>query len=180
MSLFSFSGIILIGGFNMQKIKWASYEAGDILDYVDKVDIIGHQVNCLGVMGGGLALQIAQKYPKVEEAYRKYIDDWCQHGTQKHLLGHCQIVPTVNKSHIANLFGQYHVGGGLRTDYEALHKSLKELKTQMLNRNLTKIALPVNLGCGLAGGDWNIVQDLIEDVFEDLRIQLILVEYKPR
>ena len=163
----------------MDKIKWATYESGDILNWENKVDIIGHQVNCLGVMGGGLALQIASKWPSVESAYKKYIDNWCQHGSQKHLLGDCHITPTSSKCSIANLFGQYNIGGGKRTDYEALHKSLRYLKSYMQSQKLTKLALPVNLGCGLAGGDWKIVQGLIEDAFDESGIDVVLVEYLP-
>ena len=43
---------------------------GNILDY-DK-DIIVQQVNCQGVMGGGLAKQILMKYPEVPKEYKKY------------------------------------------------------------------------------------------------------------
>lgn len=42
---------------------------GDILQASE--DIIGHQVNCQGVMGAGLAKQIRNKYPHVYDEYRK-------------------------------------------------------------------------------------------------------------
>ena len=162
----------------MQKIKWASYKEGNILDWADKVDVIGHQVNCFGVMGGGLALQIATKWPNVEYEYQEYIIRHI-HISRTDLLGHCHIaIPkSAGRCSIANLFGQYDVGGGLRTDYEALQKALRELKGTMRKYNQTKLALPVNLGCGLAGGNWNTVQDIIENVFENSQIELTLVSY---
>lgn len=43
---------------------------GNILD-CDK-DIIVQQVNCQGVMGGGLAKQILMRYPEVPKEYKKY------------------------------------------------------------------------------------------------------------
>lgn len=159
-----------------------TYAFGDILDWADKVDVIGHQVNCFGIMGGGLALQIAKEWPKVESDYRKYVerisrDVLVNEGElRRNLLGVCQIVAT-DKCSIANLFGQYDVGLGRRTDYDALFKSLKALKKQMIDCGKRKLALPVNLGCGLAGGDWSIVQEIIEKIFKDIQIELLLVSY---
>jgi len=153
--------------------------SGDILDYADKVDVIGHQVNCFGVMGGGLAYQIAEKYPDVLTAYQKYINDFLVFNKKREgLLGSCQIVPSLSKCYIANLFGQFDMGGGRRTDYEALLLALKKLKKQMSDKGLKKLALPVKLGCGLAGGDWKIVQSLIHEAFEGSDIEITLVEYK--
>ena len=161
----------------MQNTKQIIYENGDILNWAAKVDVIGHQVNCFGVMGGGLALQIAHKWPDVLVKYQKYVNDFVWHSERSKILGHCQIIP-VTECSIANLFGQYSTGPGLQTDYPALLAALITLKTQMLMQRLKRLALPVNLGCGLAGGDWGIVRGIIEDVFENSDIQVILVEYK--
>ena len=43
---------------------------GDLLE--TNADIICHQVNLQGVMGGGLALSIARKYPNVNKIYEDY------------------------------------------------------------------------------------------------------------
>ena len=73
---------------------------------------------------------------------------------------------------MVNLFGQLHYGRNKKyTDYKALAKSLEQLKyllkfvdTYMYHDT---IALPYGLGCGLAGGDWNIVLKTIIKAFED-------------
>jgi len=157
------------------------YKSGDILDWVGKVDFIGHQVNCFGVMGGGLALQIANKWPKVLTSYQKFIKDFrsVNNGDRHGLLGKCHIV-AIEKLFIANLFGQFNVGWGLQTDYDALFKALIGLRDTILYIERKKLALPVNLGCGLAGGDWNIVHSLIVNVFEESDIQVTLVEFTPK
>lgn len=46
---------------------------GDLLKA--KEDILVHQVNIQGNMGGGVAKQIAIQYPKVESEYRKYCNN---------------------------------------------------------------------------------------------------------
>lgn len=34
--------------------------------------------------------------------------------------------------------------------------------------------MPYNLGCGLAGGDWEVVREMLREVFEDTNIRLEL------
>lgn len=45
------------------------------------VDIIGYQVNRLGIMGGGIALQIKKKYPYVYKEYKKSVIQLIQRKT---------------------------------------------------------------------------------------------------
>ena len=39
------------------------------------VNIICHQVNCLGIMGGGITLQIKNRWPLVFEQYKEYCNN---------------------------------------------------------------------------------------------------------
>lgn len=140
---------------------------GDLLK--SKCNIICHQVNCQGKMGAGIAKQIRQLYPKV---YTEYID-FCNKN-KKHLLGDCQFVDVSSDIFqcIANLFGQEYYGcGALYTDYDALRSSFNKVKdfcNHLLQyRNDISVGIPYNIGCGLAGGDWNIVIKIIEDIFKD-------------
>lgn len=130
-------------------------------------DIICHQVNCQGVMGSGLAKQIRNKYAKVFEEYQKYVVN-----NKFTALGTCQIIDVARGKYIANLFGQYNYGRDKQyTDYDALRESLFSLKVSCKDNNKS-IAIPYNLGCGLAGGDWNIVYKIIEDVFKDYKVTI--------
>lgn len=140
---------------------------GDLLEL--DVDIIAHQTNCQGVMGSGIALQIKQKYFNVYINYNKL----CKLKTPEALMGKCQIVATdsTNNKYVANLFGQNRFGKGLQTDYKALEDALYELKSFAKNNSLS-VGIPYNVGCGLAGGDWNIVRKIIEEVFNDYEITI--------
>lgn len=129
--------------------------------------LICHQVNCQGVMGSGLAKQIRNKYPQVFNVYKRL----CNKYQDKELLGNCQPVLIGDKC-IVNLFGQLNYGTKKQqTDYNALKKSLKQLKylLEFVDPYIfyDTIALPYNMGCGLAGGDWRIVFDIITKVFYD-------------
>lgn len=140
---------------------------GDILQATE--DIVGHQVNCQGVMGAGLAKQIKSRYPNVYKEYSLYCDAF-KHDRQQ-LLGQCYIIETGDK-YIANLFGQLRYGKSERqTNYVALELALKKLK-EIAYEHSKSVALPVNLGCGLAGGSWSIVYKMIEDVFDDYNVTL--------
>ena len=37
----------------------------------------------------------------------------------------------------------------------------------------SKILIPKYIGCGLAGGDWNIVSEIIEEVFIDKDVLIV-------
>lgn len=123
-------------------------------------DIIAHQVNCRGVMGAGLAKQIRNKYPIVYERYKNYCPDPA-------LLGKVQVINT-GTVYVANLFAQEGFGRDKRyTDYDALNNCLSKLRDYMVEHDLHTLALPYGLGCGLAGGDWNKVYNIIKDVFDN-------------
>lgn len=50
---------------------------GDILTPVENPDdlvVVCHQVNCMGVMGAGLAKQVRNRYPGVYRAYKELCD----------------------------------------------------------------------------------------------------------
>jgi O-acetyl-ADP-ribose deacetylase (regulator of RNase III) len=130
-------------------------------------DIICQQVNCKGVMGSGLALQILKKYPEVYGQYKNFCDKY-----RWGLLGSVCFVNTKDKI-IACLFGQNDYGRSKRvyTDYCALEKSLTNTKIYAQKENLS-IALPHEIGCGLANGDWNVVLDIITRVFDDMDVSI--------
>ena len=147
---------------------------GNILDYVGKVDVIAHQTNTEGVMGGGLALQIKNAYPEVFSAY---YDHCVNQGMD--LLGVCHLVKISesNPTFIANLFGQHLTGLPRETNYEAVYSALFFLVTAMSNQGLKSVAFPHSMGCGLGGGDWRIIKTMIESVFENTGIDVTIVKY---
>ena len=138
----------------------------DIFDC--KEDIIGHQTNCKGVMGKGIAKTVKEKYPNVFDAYR----DYC--NTIEEPLGTVQIIESDDK-YIANIFGQYSFSNTSRmTDYDALGKALTDLKEYCIENKLS-VALPYKIGCVNAGGDWTIVEKLIHHIFyTGIKIPIVL------
>lgn len=125
---------------------------GDILDITR--GIICHQVNCRHVMGAGLAAAIRKKYPR---HYADYV-------SRVPHLGGLVFTQVSNDLYIVGIYGQRDIGTHQRqTDYEALEKGLIAAGAFAKSIGLP-LYLPYGIGCGLAGGDWNVVSGIIERV----------------
>lgn len=145
-----------------------------------KENIIGHQVNCQGVMQSGLALQIADRYLKVTTEHTElcnYYKNERLYSSLEDLLGMVQFVEIGKDKYVCNIFSQldYNRNYGKvkekHTNYKALAIALHELKRQAKENNLS-VALPYNLGSDKGGGDWKVVEALIEEAFEDYQVTI--------
>lgn len=128
---------------------------GDILTFPERDGdtIICQQVNCRGMMGAGLAKQIRDKWPIVFNEYKKIC------GTDK--LGDSQTVQVAPQLYVVNLFGQLNYGRDKRqTNYAALAAAIFGAMKEHPNATFR---IPYGLGCGLAGGNWVTVLNLIEE-----------------
>ena len=133
---------------------------GNMFDCTE--NIIVHQTNCQGVMGSGIAKQVKERYPEVFNAYYHY----CKTQELKDIFGTALICQVSDYKYIANIFGQNTFGQGLQTDYDMLKNALKEVHDFAKENNLS-VAIPYKIGCGLGGGDWNTVYDIITEIFFD-------------
>lgn len=147
---------------------------GDIVNDT-QYTIFCHQVNCKGVMGAGLAKQIRNKYPEVYEDYINTVN------SGKLLLGWSCITSTSDGRICVSMFAQDGYGRDkCYTDYKAFQLILDGLQgeLQMLeshNPNPYKIAFPKGIGCGLAGGDWNVIKPMIEKFAENIPNDVYIV-----
>lgn len=147
-------------------------KCGDLL--VQPVDIIAHQTNCVGKMNAGIAKQIKDKLLTTEE-FDKYVRYCDKNG--EYALGTVQILKANDGREIANCFGEnVPTEEGIDTNYEALRKSLKKVRDYADEKGL-KVGIPGLLGCGLAGGDWNIVREMLYDFFGDSNDPDIIICY---
>lgn len=147
---------------------------GDILN--SNADVIVHQVNCQGVMGKGLAKQIREAYPEVYEQYLYLCKEYKDYGCKTHeLLGMTEIVRVGFNRFVANLFAQEYYGSGKKcyTDYDALRKCLATVNSEFAGK---VVAVPYKLGCGLAGGNWDIVSKIIEETLTDCRVKIYRIK----
>lgn len=146
------------------------YINGDLIDLFKsgKFDAIAHQCNCFCTMGAGLALRIAREFPEVARADKDTLK-----GTRSK-LGTISLADTPYGK-VFNVYGQYRYGCNIRhTDYPALEKGLIAVCRYMIrtSTDVPTIGLPL-IGCGLAGGDWRIVGDIVRRSFSDCNVFVV-------
>lgn len=124
-------------------------------------------VNCVGVMGRGLALEFKRRYPNM---FSDYVSK-CRGGMVR--LG----VPYLfneDSPWIINFPTKRHWRDSSRlVDIES---GLKYLKANYLSWGLKSIAVPA-LGCGLGGLRWSIVEPILIKCFNDFDIDVVI--YRP-
>ena len=134
-------------------------------------DFICHQVNCMGVMGSGIAKSIALEWPEVKSSYVRL----CKLLRPEELLGRHQRVEVPSGQTIVNIFGQLNFGRDpnvVYTDYDALKKAFSDLRSFL--RESDKVAFPYKFGCGLAHGDWAKVESMIVQHFVDFDVEICM------
>ncbi|MBI2790888.1 MAG: macro domain-containing protein [Gammaproteobacteria bacterium] len=144
--------------------------SGSLLE--SNVDALVNTVNCVGVMGKGLALQFKKAYPENFKAYEKA----CTH--HQLVLGKMHVFEThaVNPRYIINFPTKGHWKAKSRLiDIE---KGLAALKQEIIKLNIKSIAIPP-LGCGNGGLDWKVVLPLIENSLMDL-VDVEIFIYSPQ
>lgn len=112
--------------------------------------ILVHGVNARGVMGAGVALEMARRYPEVYRAYRKlYNKNELKPGT-------CLMVTAEDKKLIGNLVTQVNYGGqGKYANHEYIARALDDLLCCVREQfqGPLEIASP-KIGCGYGGLRW--------------------------
>ena len=135
-----------------------TYHNGSVLD--SGCELICHQVNLQGVFGGGLARAIGNKYPEVEDKYTAF---------EPKELGQACIVKAKDGTLIANLFTQDY---SFNTNYIRLNSCLLGVLEYAKKKGIKTIGIPYKYGCGIANGDWDIVELTFKRVFNDTDIDL--------
>lgn len=158
---------------------------GDLIKLAEegKFTMIIHGCNCFHTMGGGIAKQLATKYPQVLEADKKTI------YADKGKLGKCSIVEVDSGKHrflVVNAYTQYQCSSGTDVfEYKHFEEFLERATptthygTQGTRRR-GSIGFPM-IGAGLAGGDWSRISKMIEKFSNDVasHADVTVVEYQP-
>jgi len=130
---------------------------GNILD--SKEDIIAHQCNCTSFTWSGVAKVIFDTHPYSNTYYPKF--------NSVRIPGKFSIHGTGKQRVIANLYAQVYKGKPLKGGTDTYTKRKHYFKTSlqdMMKDNLGKsVALPFNIGCGLAGGRWEDYLDMVTE-----------------
>lgn len=143
---------------------------GNLLDA--DVEALVNAVNCVGVMGKGIALQFKQQFPANFVAYKRAC---LKHQVQ---IGQMFVVPTEqlgNPQFIINFPTKLHWRDKSRI--EDIVVGLQSLRGEVETLNIKSIAIPA-LGCGNGGLEWSEVKPLIEETFNPLP-EIYVALFKP-
>lgn len=123
------------------------------------VKVIAHVCNDMGGWGRGFVLALSQQWNEPEKSYR----DWAAGRTDRPFgLGQTQYVTVDHNLWVANMIGQHKthtIAGVPPVRYEAMETALGDVADFAISKTAS-VHLP-RIGCGLAGGKWEIVEQIV-------------------
>lgn len=144
-----------------------------------KMDITGvdngviiHGVNCLRVMGSGVALAIKNKWPQIFEIYKKM-------PSGKQMLGQTHFICVQPGLYVGNCYTQLNFGRDNKryADIDAVKSCLKA-SFSFADLNQLDLYSPM-IASGLGGLDWESeVQPIFEELntkYEDLNVTICYI-----
>lgn len=146
------------------------YKTGDILR--EDAEALVNTVNCVGVMGRGIALQFKNAFPANFQAYAAACKE---HEVQPGRMFVFETGSLTHPRYVINFPTKRHWRGKSRL--ADIQSGLEALVEVIRNKQIGSIAIPP-LGSGLGGLDWADVRDRIETAVADLPNVRVIV-YEP-
>ena len=136
--------------------------------------IIVHVCNDVGGWGKGFVMAISNKWPAPEKQYRLW-----HKSKENFMLGEVQIVEVENDTWVANMIGQRNINkdenGNPPVRYEAIASALEKVAEFAKEKNAS-VHMP-RIGCGLAGGKWEIMQQIIITALSEKSIAVTVYDF---
>lgn len=148
------------------------YIEGDLFKHVESLPkpvAIPHVCNDLGHWGKGFVVPLAKAFPEARFAFL----DWSMNklNEKQFVLGNTQLVQELEVV-IFNMVAQHKTGGVRPLRYNALAKCMDFVGEMCLLPKLPIVA-PM-FGAGLAGGDWNFIEKLIQDCWLNIGLDVTI------
>lgn len=147
------------------------YKTGDIL-HADAEALV-NTVNCVGIMGRGIALLFKQAFP---ENFKTYAAACARDQVQPGRMFVFETGLMTNPKYIINFPTKRHWRGKSRI--EDIEAGLQSLVEEIRARGIRSIAVPP-LGSGLGGLDWAEVRPRIEAALGNLNMAVTVFEPHP-
>ena len=145
--------------------------SGNLLDA--SAEALVNTVNCVGVMGKGIALQFKQAFPTVFDAYVKACK---REEVRPGLMLTVETGQMMNPRYVINFPTKRHWKGASRL--EDIDAGLPALVAELRRLGIRSVAVPP-LGCGNGGLDWKVVRPRIESALAALpEVEVLLYEPK--
>lgn len=147
--------------------------AGSLLE--SECQYTAHQCNCYLTRSAGLATTVFKAFPWADVYSNRH-----QRGNDATLFGSITIHgnPQLNQRQIINIYGQLYPGKPSpgRDSIAARLAAFRDAFARIAQiPKLTSIGFPYGIGCGLAGGDWNEYQKLLDRFAEQVSVNGVSV-----
>ena len=151
---------------------------GDLLEFPEGINILGHCANTRSAMGAGIAAQIRITHPQAAINDREYE---FPEGEQR--LGRFSTYKFRNEEGetkvIANIYGQLDPSTSKRAvNYEFIAQGVERLMLRAGKMKGSVVGFPKFMGCALAGGDWPIVESIIKTYAEKYSVRTVIVNWR--
>jgi O-acetyl-ADP-ribose deacetylase (regulator of RNase III) len=146
------------------------FRTGDLLRA--DAEALVNAVNCVGIMGRGIALQFKNDFPENFKAYQAACK---REGVQPGKMFVFETGTLTNPKFIINFPTKRHWRGNSRM--EDIDAGLRALVDEIRGRGIRSIAIPP-LGSGLGGLDWDDVRPRIEAALSGIE-NLDVIIYGP-
>lgn len=128
---------------------------------------LAHCISADFGMGKGIVVEFNKRFDmknKLVNKYHDFVRYW--DDVSNECKGTC-----ILEGRIFNLVTKRNYW--LNPTYKTLTQSLEHMKTLAINNGVKKIAMPV-IGCGLDRLQWAKVSRIIQDVFEDTNVEILV------
>lgn len=152
------------------------FKKGDM--FSEPVDAIVNTVNCVGVMGKGVALEFKSRWPDNFKAYKKLCDAKSLMPGQMFVFDTQELFSSDGPRYLVNFPTKQHWRAKSKMSF--VEDGLDALAIDILKFGIKSIAIPP-LGCGNGGLDWADVKPLIEQKLsrlDDVDVDVVVFEPK--
>lgn len=140
-----------------------TFKSGDM--FAEPVEALVNTVNCVGVMGKGVALEFKQRWPDNFKVYKAACDAKALVPGRILVYENLELFGADGPRFLVNFPTKSHWRSPSKLTY--IENGLDALVEQIQHFNIKSIALPP-LGCGNGGLDWALVKPLIADKLSSL------------
>lgn len=147
------------------------------------VDVLAHCCNCQNNFGSGIAREVRLRIPEayyMDTDIHKVYDDVLGKYSMA-LLSNPGVTDRTPKYRcVLNVYGQRNYGEGKHLNYAAFTKGmidgLLSILLSLKPKEQLKVAVPYLIGCDRAGGDWNVMREILADVESYLNVEFYVYE----
>jgi len=147
-----------------------TFKRGDL--FSEPVEALVNTVNCVGVMGKGVALEFKKRWPANFKAYRKLCENKELIPGRMFIFDTKELFPSEGPRYLVNFPTKAHWRSKSKISY--VEDGLDALRGEITTHGIKSIAIPP-LGCGNGGLDWSDVKPLILSKLSDLEDVEIVV-----